>query len=231
MAFCHKVSVEIAKVAVGLRAEEHDIGSPPDMNQPVLLEVQEIQVHGNDAKVMFDNRSTAVLVTHSFAEKARLQGRQVAYWLVVVGHDRVLRHTTLYTFFMEDNYGQRHEIQGYGIDKISEDSIVLDLDGVKAIFPGAPREVYQRPAGSIDILVGSMYKNIQPYGGDSGFTKGRLRLVKSLFGCGYILTGTHPSIVQRENCLTAYAQTLANCTVVGDDTDVLSNSTPVVRCN
>ena len=77
-------SVEVAQVAVGSRAEEHDIGSPPDMNQPVLLEIQGIKVHGNNAKVMFDNGSTAVLVTHSFAEKARLQGRQVAYLATTV---------------------------------------------------------------------------------------------------------------------------------------------------
>ena len=44
------------------------------MNQSVLLEIKAIKVHGNDAKVMFDNGSTAVLVTHSFADKTILLG-------------------------------------------------------------------------------------------------------------------------------------------------------------
>ena len=73
-------------------------------------------------------------------------------------------------------------------DMISEETVVLNLDGVKAVFPGAPKEVYNRPSGSIDVLIGSMYMDIQPYGGDEGFTRGRLRLLKSQFGCGYILT-------------------------------------------
>ena len=44
-------------------------------------------------------------------------------------------------------------------------------------------------------------------------------------------TGTQPSISARENRLTAYAQTLVNCTLVEDGTEILSNSMPVVRCN
>ena len=157
------------------------------------------------AKVMFDNGSTAALVTHVFAQKAGLVGTKVAYWLVVVGHERVLRHTTLYTLHLEDNTGVRHEVKAYGIDQISQDSVVLDLHGIRAVFPGAPRDVYDRPDGPIDLLIGSMYKNIQPYGGEDGFTRGRLRLVKSLFGCGYILTGTHPMITENENTVAAYA--------------------------
>ena len=54
---------------------------------------------------------------------------------MVVGHEKVLRHTTLYTFLMVDNEGTKHEVKAYGIDHISEDSVILDLDGVKAVFP------------------------------------------------------------------------------------------------
>ena len=162
------------------------------MRQPVLLEVQSVRVHGLSAKIMFDNGSTAALVTHTFAKRAGFKGSMVGNWLVVVGHDKVLRSTTLYTLYLVDNCGKQHEIQAYGIDEISEDSMILDLDGVKAVFPGAPQEVFNRPAGDIDILIGSIYRNLQPYGGEDSFTRGRLRLVKSLFGCGYILTGTHP---------------------------------------
>ena len=66
------------------------------------------------------------------------ENEKVAYWLVVVGHPRVLRHTTLYTFIMVDNEGVGHEVQAYGIDKITEDSVIQDLSGVKTVFPGAP---------------------------------------------------------------------------------------------
>ena len=77
----------------------------------MLLEVQSIEVHGSQAKVMFDNGSTAALIKHSYAEKVGLRGRKVSYWLVVVGHERVLRYTTLYTFYMVDISGTKHEVK------------------------------------------------------------------------------------------------------------------------
>ena len=193
---------------------QDDTSNPPDINQPVLLEMQGIKVHGLVAKTMFDKGFTAALITHVFAEKAGIKGEQISYWLTVIGHDSVLRNTTLYSFQMVDNSGRVHDIRAFGIDQITDDSRQVDLTGVRKVFPGAPLEVYQRPSGPIDILLGSMYMNIQPYGGDDGFTRGRLRLVKSLFGCGYILTGTHPSISVAENSLTACAKTLVNCVMV-----------------
>ena len=77
----------------------------------------------------------------------------VSYWLIVVGHEKVLRSTTLYTLHLEDNSGLVHEIQAYGIDKISEDSLTVDLDGVRSVFPGAPAEIYNRPHGPIDVVM------------------------------------------------------------------------------
>ena len=158
---------------------------------------------------MWDGGSSGALVTHSFAGRAGLVGEKIAYWLVVVGHPRILRYTMLYTLVLVDNQGVGHEIQAYGIDQITEESVTLDLSGVISVFPGAPAEVYNRPDGPIDLLVGSMYKNIQPYGGE-GFTRGRLRLVQSLFGCGFILTGTHPAITARENTVCESAKNLVN---------------------
>ena len=230
VAFCHKVEVKVANVSSQDYSGDQVL-TPPDISCPVLLEIQSISVHNNTAKVMFDNGSTAALMTHSFAKRAGLKGVNVAYWLAVVGYDRVLRHTMLYSFYMEDNFGIKHEVQAYGIDQISEDTVIMDLEGVKSVFPGAPLEVFDRPHGPIDILIGSMYKNIQPYGGEDGFSRGRLRLVKSLFGCGYVLTGTHPSIRECENSLTAYAKTLVNCATIDRDYTVDSERLPTMLCN
>ena len=149
----------------------------------------------------------------------------------MVGHDRVLRHTTLYTFMIVDNSGKKHEVRAFGIDQITDDTRSLDLSGVREVFPGAPVEVFERPEGSIDILIGSMYRNIQPYGGEKEFTQGRLRLVRSFFGCGFILTGTHPSITTMENSLTAHAKNLVNCSIVEKDSDFTQPPAPTVLCN
>ena len=73
VAFCHKVCVKAANVRTvdqDASSCEADMNSPPDIAQPVLLEVQMIEVHNFKAKVMFDKGSTAALVTHSFALKA-----------------------------------------------------------------------------------------------------------------------------------------------------------------
>ena len=86
VAFCHKIMVQVSNTgSFGLQQQvgEDAIGLP-DINQPVLLEVQKIMVHGVSAKVMFDNGSTAALVTHSYAEKAGLRGERISYWLVIV---------------------------------------------------------------------------------------------------------------------------------------------------
>ena len=58
----------------------------------------------------------------------------------------------LYTLYLEDNQGRIHEVQEFGIDVISEDSVALDLSGVKSVFPGVPKEVYNRLDGAIDRL-------------------------------------------------------------------------------
>ena len=108
---------------------------------------------------------------------------------------------------------------------------MVDLNVVRTVFPGAPKQVFNRPEGKIDLLVGSMYKNLLPYCGDGEFTRGRLWLVKSLFGCGYILTGTHPSISIKENSITHNAHTLVNCAILAEEVDEGELRSPVMSCN
>ena len=94
------------------------------------------------------------------------------YWLIVVGHKKVLRMTTFYTLELMDRTGMQHVIQAYGIDAISKDSVILNLGGVKSVFPGAPMEAFDRLIGPIDMLIGLMYhRNLEPYGGEGAFTQ------------------------------------------------------------
>ena len=91
VAFCHKMQVKVASIDANYKDNTDDCSTSPDINQPVLLEVQAFEVHGTITKVMFDNGSSAALVTHLYAEKTGLIGRKVSYWLSVVGHEPVLR--------------------------------------------------------------------------------------------------------------------------------------------
>ena len=125
VAFCHKVSVTAVNahtIADNAGVSSDDLETPPDLNQPVLLEVQHVPVSGTMSKIMFDNGCSVAIVTHSFASKANLQGKAVSYWLAVVGHQPILKKTTLYTMYLRDNKGHDHEVLAYGIDMISEDS-------------------------------------------------------------------------------------------------------------
>ena len=231
--YCNKTLVKAVGKARKKGRKQNKVASTelPDINAPVLLEVQNIDVHGVDAKVMWDGGSTGALVTHSYAERAGMKGEMVNYWLVVVGHPRIMKQTMLYTFQMEDNQGRRHDVQAYGIDDITEDAVKVDLNGVKSVFPEAPDEVYSRPEGRIDILIGSMYKNIQPYGGDDEFTRGRLRLVKSIFGCGFILTGTHPAITTSEYMLCNNAKLMANHALLVGGSELGVGECGSLRCS
>ena len=132
---------------------------------------------------------------------------------------------------MTDNLGREHKIRAFGIDQITDDCRTVDLSGVRKIFPGAPSEVFARLQRQIEVLIGSMYRNIQPYGGEDEFTRGRLRLVRSYFGCGYILTGTHSSISVSENTITSYAKTLVNCSLVEREDALEPVRVPIVVCN
>ena len=132
-------------------------------------------------------------------------------------------------FNLVDNCGTVHTIQAYGIDRISDDSRALDLRKIRSLFPNAPSEVFNRPDGDIDILIGSMYKNLHPYGGEESYTKGRLRLLRSKFGCGFVLSGTHVDIIAEENTLCKTAKVLVNSVPALDDD--IHESLNVVTCN
>ena len=65
VAFCHNIVVKLANVHSKKKVPDqvHDDDTTiPDINQPVLLEIQAIGVHGVTVKVMFDNGSFAALV-------------------------------------------------------------------------------------------------------------------------------------------------------------------------
>ena len=57
IAFCHKLHVTINKVKLTSQAiaTPDNVDSPPDVMQPVLLEIQSFMVHGIAANLMWDN--------------------------------------------------------------------------------------------------------------------------------------------------------------------------------
>ena len=187
----------------------------------VLFDIQQLDLPGvgTSANVVFDNTSSACLVTHKYAEMAGFQGSPVQYVLQATGHPLLPKTTLLYTFKLADKYGTHHEITALGIDLITDTVDEVNLTPIKHLFPQAPEDVWQRPMGIIDILIGSNYRSLQPSGGleRDGCAVGNLRLSESIFGCGWVLSGTHPNIQRREHSITKNARAMMNSKVVGNN--------------
>ena len=174
---------------------------------PVLLEIQKVPLTVNgtthETVMFFDNGSTATICTHKWAQKAGIKGTEVVYFLRVVGDQYTEKHTMLYSFTIEDNTGARHHLKAYGMDVITEVESVPDLRDVKHLFPGVPDEALRVPIGEVDLLIGQNHRSIQPKGAEE---VKELRMVNSKFGCGKILTGTHPNIAGGGHCVNHAAR-------------------------
>ena len=162
---------------------------------PVLLRVQEIEVGVGDKKaktlVLFDPGSTATLITHEFAERLGLTGVDITYFLKVVGQGYARKRTKAYQATILDNHKRVWKIDLLGIEAITSVDSEVDLTAIQSTFPEAPKEVFYRPAGAVNILVGSNYECLQPFGGK---LRGGLRLLDSHFGVGKVLCGTDPRV-------------------------------------
>ena len=199
--YCSAASVIAVSNSQQRKEEEEDRFSP------VLLEIQRVQlvVEGvvEETVLFFDNGSTVMLCTHRWAKKVGLRGEEVVYFLRVVGDQYAEKHTMMYSFTIEDNSGSRHKIHAYGMDVITEVERVPDLTDIKHLFPGVPDEALRIPTGEVDILIGQNHRSIQPKGAEE---VNELRMVDSKFGCGKILTGTHPRIGVGGHCLNHAAR-------------------------
>ena len=83
----------------------------------------------------------------------------------------------------------------FGINKISSDIVGINTDVICAKFYGLTEKYLDRPTeGEIDCLIGYNYAAFHPLKIQS---IGHLLLLKNQFG--YVIGGTHPSIVKRTN--------------------------------
>ena len=89
--------------------------------QKVLFDIQQLDLPGvtTSSNVVFDNTSSACLVTHEFAEIAGYEGTPVQYILQATGHPLMPKSTLSYLITLRDMHGNDHEVKALGIDKIS----------------------------------------------------------------------------------------------------------------
>merc|ERR1712055_894245 len=66
-----------------------------------------------------------------------------------------------------------------------------DLGPIKSLFSGYPQEMFHRPQGRVDLLLGLRNTRLH---GRVVKELGDLRVLETPFGCGWVLKGSHPSL-------------------------------------
>ena len=90
-------------------------------------------------------------------------------------------------------YGVQHSIWGYVVDKILDPDEPIDLQPVRSLFPHVPADAFTKlPKRRIDILIGINYNSLHPSGGLGVDNVDNLRALRSRFGTGWIIGGSHP---------------------------------------
>ena len=82
------------------------------------------------------------------------------------------------------------------MNKITENnSGRVDVFKAYELFPHIPKGALERPRGPVSILIGQDNASLLPYGGGGHDRCDNLRAKRVILGKGYVLGGSHPSIV------------------------------------
>ena len=172
----------------------------PNINSKTMMLLEDIKVkNGNmesTARTLWDNGSSRVLVRHSYAKRMKFRACRVSYRLSVVGGDLdTVKDGVIYEFTVVDNFGQKHNLWGYGIDHIIDPPEAVDLRPVRRLFPHVPDNVFDAlPSKPVDLLIGINYFALHPDGGQGLNCVDNLRVLHSNFSKGWLVAGSHPDL-------------------------------------
>ena len=160
--------------------------------------VKHVFPNGESTMLFMDNGSTGTFITHKLAQTLRLKRKNRTCWVETAGRDFEEMETCVYDLELNDIHGNIHTIELTGIEKITSNQ-VADVSAAYKIFPQLKRGSVDRHSGDVGILIGSNYTSLLPKGVEDNFCEGNLRAVKTLFGTGWVLGGSHPSITAYTN--------------------------------
>ena len=95
-------------------------------------------------------------------------------------------------------------MEAVGVSSITDAVPLPNKDIIKKLFPGIKKEALQRPFGPVDLMLSMTKRELHPGGGR---TVGKLRLAKTILGCGQVLTGGVPA----QEGIRAGGEVLAEC--------------------
>ena len=129
--------------------------------------------------------------------KAGLKGQPVLQSLFTTGGKVTEWKTKAYHIPLIDRGGRVHKVMAYSIGIITSPMEGVDLSPALKEFPELKGDYIKitRPTGDVDLLIGINDAHLHPYLAKPGkHCKGKLRLLTSKFGSGYLLDGSHPEI-------------------------------------
>ena len=131
----------------------------------VLLPVMHVTPDSKYCKtlcVLWDSAADISFITHSKANQLRLQRKPVTLKIITAGDKKDEFETTQYTLKMRDTNHQSHSIDVYGLDRITSPIPQVNLAQLLNEFDDVPTNYVTRPAGDVDVLIGSDYAGFQP---------------------------------------------------------------------
>ena len=170
-----------------------------DEGAPTISYLQDIPVVSNEnelvsARAVWDIGSNRVLINTSFAEEIGLPEKTTSITMNLAGGDKKRLEVKLYDFKVEDRFGIRTQMWGYGIDSIIEAEEPIDPGPIRHLFPHVPTATFKKlQKRRIDLLIGLNFNQLFPTGGEGKDSVGNMKVLKTKFGeTGWILGGTHP---------------------------------------
>merc|ERR1712055_1042166 len=92
---------------------------------------------------------------------------------------------------LEDRKGNLHSVTALGLDAVTTLPQDPDLGPIRSLLAGYPEEMFHRPQGRVDILLGLRSTRLH---GKVVKELGDLRVLETPFGCGWVLKGCHPDL-------------------------------------
>ena len=169
---------------------------------PGLFEVYSADFVAQDGSrivgtIMIHSGSDTDYVRHNFARDLGLEGEPHVCRIKVVDMDYRTVDTAKYSLTVVDVDGETHVVAAQGLGSITTLQPDPDLSPLLPLLDGILERVLARPQGRVDVLIG--LHNSKLHGKDVR-EWGNLRLLKSRFGCGWALRGTHELLQFPSKC-------------------------------
>ena len=178
--------------------------------EDVLLQIQKIRCKQRNGRydninVLWDSGSTVSFITFKKARNLKLRSlEKVNMHITKVGGCSEIVVSERFQLTVIDNINNNIQLNVFGIDKISNDIVGINIEQIKNIFIGILWTNFNRPdKGEIDCLVGLDLANYHPV---KKSAVGNLLLLENQFG--YVVGGSHTKLKERSEKIINEARVL-----------------------